>query len=108
MFFALDYNTLREKHCLNTTQADFHNANHASEKQQDFASKLDNLAIADFPEKDIISQIITSNKKLAYSNKILTVTITSLVQNGTGKRGHSTQTFKAKPENQKHGGRNTF
>ena len=48
IFFVLGYNKLREEYNLNATQVGFQKANHAAEEQHNFASALDNLALAYF------------------------------------------------------------
>ena len=90
-FIVLGYNNLRGKRRLNTTQAGFHNTNHAAEEQLDFDSALENLELADFSNKGVIAQLNASNKTSTESNKTLTATISSLTQHGIWKMGQTTQ-----------------
>ena len=96
IFFTLWYNELREGKYLNATQAGLYNYNHAAEEQQYFASSLDNLAIVDLSDKDVIAQLISSNKTFTESNNTLTATIASLIHHGTGNREQTTQTSEEK------------
>ena len=54
MIIDLEYNKLQEENNLNATESGFQNANHAAEEQQYFASTLDNLALADLSDKDVM------------------------------------------------------
>ena len=94
---VLEYNELREEQSLSATQAGLQHANHASEEQQDFASALDNLALADFSDKAVIAQLI-AQKNVDRVRQTLTATIEILIQHGTGNMGQATQTFQEKSE----------
>ena len=63
-----------------------------------FSSVLYNLALADFSDKDVVSQLISSNETLNESNKAMTeqlitqaTTIASLLQYGTVTMGQTIQ-----------------
>ena len=58
IFFALEYNELREEQRLNTTQAGFQHANNYSEEQKDFVSAPENLEISVLSNNDAIAQLI--------------------------------------------------
>ena len=64
MFFALEYNELREEQCLNATQAGLQKYSPEEEEEQKISSVLDSMAPADFSDNDVIAQIISSNKRL--------------------------------------------
>ena len=70
-FFVLSYKYLQLKQHLNSTQLGFHNANIYSKEQLDFPSVLENLSLADSSDKDVVDQMISSNRTLTKSKKSL-------------------------------------
>ena len=73
LFFALEYNELREEYNLNATQAGFQHADYKAEEEHDFASALNNLALALFSKcvrpVDCFEQNIDTVQQNPYSHR---------------------------------------
>ena len=96
--FTLDYNELWEDQRLNATQTGLQHVNHNAEEQKYFELVLDNLSLADFSAKYVVTRLIASNNNSTEYNKSQTAqlitqatTIKSLIQHGTVNMVHTIQ-----------------
>jgi hypothetical protein len=66
-FFKGEYHNMKEQQKVNQSHDNLHGANAVT----DISTALDNLAIAATTDRDIVSQLMESNKQLTETNKIL-------------------------------------
>ena len=74
-FFAAEYHDLKEQQKVNTSQANFHTANAV----MDISTALDNLALAATTDRDIVSQLTSTNQQLTATNKMLTEQLSAAI-----------------------------
>jgi DNA anti-recombination protein RmuC len=67
-FFATEYNELKEQQKLNTNQNNFHGANSAI----DLTTAIDSLAMAATSDRDVMTQLTSTNKQLVQTINQLT------------------------------------
>ena len=66
-FFVDEYNDCKEQDKVNTARSNFHSAKSAL----DITQALDNLAMAEISNRDIVAQLTKINEQLTTNNKNL-------------------------------------
>jgi hypothetical protein len=77
VFFANEYNDLKEQQKLNNNQNNFHGASNAI----DLTTAIDSLAMAATSDRDIMTQLTLTNKQLVETNQQLTDQLSKRLRN---------------------------